>query len=137
VKESKVFGQVDLGPSFSTQVMSVRFFEGERSNLAFSGERVYATRFARPKTRTVYTEIQLEHPRPGTTVYLPIALHFRQKERTLRIEEFEGRVGPEWTSSQHVIGAGHFQAGKWRPGNYEVDVYIKDRKAATASFEIF
>lgn len=138
VRESKIFReQVDLGPSFSTHVTSIRFFEGDRSKVAFTSERVYATRFAHSKTRTVYTEIQLDHLRPGTTVYFPIALHFRHNQRTLRIEEFEGRVGPDWTSSNHLIGAGDFQPGKWRLGNYEVDVYIKGQKAATAFFEIF
>jgi hypothetical protein len=138
VRETNILRkQIDLGPSFSTRVTSIRFFEGDRSKVAFTSERVYATRFAHPKTKTVYTEIQLDHPRPGTTVYFPIALHFRHNQRTLRIEEFEGRVGPDWTSSHHLIGAGDFRPGKWRLGNYEVDVYVNAQKAATAYFEIF
>ena len=47
------------------------------------------------------------------------------------------RIGPEWTSSGHLVGAGNFDPGKWRVGNYEVDVYINTKKAATGYFEIY
>jgi hypothetical protein len=129
--------QVDLGPSFKARVTSIRFFEGDRSKLAFAKERVYQTRFAQAKARTVYTEIHLDHAGPGTRVYFPISLHFRQDGKTLRIEEFESRIGPDWTSSDHLVGAGHFEPGKWPIGNYEVDVYIHADKAATGYFEIY
>ena len=138
VREPKIVReQVDLGPSFKAQVTNIRFFEGERSKLAFAKERVYETRFAQAKARTLYTEIHLDHPGPGTRVYVPIILHFRQNGKTLRIEEFESRIGPEWNSSDHLVGAGHFEPGKWPVGNYEVDVYIHADKAATAYFEIY
>jgi hypothetical protein len=129
--------QVALGPSLNARVTTIRFFEGERSKLAFTTERKYETRFARTMTRTVYTEINLDYPRPETNVYFPITLNFRQNGRTLRIEEVETRIGPEWTSSGHLVGAGNFDPGKWRVGNYEVDVYINAKKAATGYFEIY
>jgi hypothetical protein len=129
--------QIALGPSLNARVTKVRFFEGERSKLAFTSDRTYETRFAKTITRTVYTEITLDYPRPETNVYFPITLYFRQKGRTLRIEEVQSRIRSEWTSSDHLVSAGNFDPGKWTVGNYEIDVYINDKKAATGYFEIY
>ena len=126
-----------LDPSLNGHVTTVRFFEGDRSKLAFSKKRIYASKFARASTRTIYTEIHLEHPQPGKKIYFPITLYFRQNGKTVRIEEVEGRLRPDWTSSDQLIGAGDFVPGNWRLGNYEVDVYIIADKVATGYFEIF
>src|SRR5215475_4354654 len=129
---------IALSPSVNARITKIQFFEGERSRAAFTmADRRYETRFPTKMTRTVYTEISVDYPRPETTVYFPITLYFRQNGRTLRIEEVENRIGPEWTSSSHVIGAGNFDPGKWPLGNYEVDVYINAKKAATGYFEIY
>jgi len=129
--------QVDLAPSFNASITDIRFFEGERSQIALINERKYMTRFARERTRSVYTEIHLQHLRPDSKVHFPITLYFRQNGRTVRIEEFESRVGADWTSSDHVVGVGEFEPGKWRVGNYEVDIYLAAQKAATAYFQIY
>ena len=128
---------IALGSSVNARVTKVRFFEGERSKLAFISDRTYETRFAKTITRTIYTEINLDYPRPETTVYFPITLYFRQNGRTLRIEEARSSIRSEWTSSDHWVSAGNFDPGKWTVGNYEIDVYINDKKAATGYFEIY
>src|SRR5919198_84643 len=134
-REPKVLEeQVALSRSLNGRITKIRFFEGERSKLAFTAERKYETRFAKTMTRTVYTEIDLDYPRPETNVYFPITLYFRQNGRTLRIEEVQSRIEPEWTSSGHLVSAGHFEPGKWRVGTYEVDIYINAKKAATGYF---
>jgi hypothetical protein len=138
VHEPKILEeQVALGRTLNGRITKIRFFEGERSKLAFTAERKYETRFAKTMTRTVYTEIDLDYPRPETNVHFPITLYFRQNGTTLRIEEVQSRIEPEWTSSGHLVGAGHFEPGKWRVGNYEVDIYINAKKAATGYFEIY
>ena len=128
---------IALGSSVNARVTKVRFFEGERSKLAFISDRTYETRFAKTITRTIYTEINLDYPRPETNVYFPITLYFRQNGRTLRIEEARSSIRSEWTSSDHWVSAGNFDPGKWTVGNYEIDVYINDKKAATGYFEIY
>lgn len=128
---------VALSPSVKARITKIQFFEGERSKAALSMDRKYESRFATKVTRSLYTEIDLDYPRPKANLYFPITLYFRQNGRTLRIEEIETRISPDWTSSSHVIGAGHFDPGKWPVGNYEVDVYVNARKAATAYFEIY
>ena len=128
---------IALSPAVNGRVTNVQFFEGERSKRAFMADRKYETRFATKMTRTVYTEINLDHSLPKTNIYLPVTLYFRQNGKTLRIEEFETRISPDWASSSHVIGAGNFEPGKWPIGNYEVDVFINAKKAATGYFEIY
>lgn len=138
VPEPKVLReQVELDPSLNARLVRIRFFEGDRSKRALTDERLYETRFARAKTRTIYAEIHFEHPGPATKTYFPISLYFRQNGRTLRVEEFQARIEPNWTSSHHLVAAGHFEPGKWRAGDYEVDVYINSKKTATAYFEIY
>ena len=127
---------IALSPSINARVTKIQFFEGERSKLAFA-DRKYETRFATKMTRTVYTEINLDHPGAKTNIYVPIRLDFRQNGRTLRIEEVDSRILPDWPGSSHVISAGYFHPGKWSVGNYEIDVYINAKKAATAYFEIY
>jgi hypothetical protein len=128
---------IALGSSVNARVTKVRFFEGERSKLAFISDRTYETRFAKTITRTIYTEINLDYLRPETNVYFPITLYFRQNGRTLRIEEARSSIRSDWTSSDHWVSAGNFDPGKWTVGNYEIDVYINDKKAATGYFEIY
>jgi hypothetical protein len=36
-----------------------------------------------------------------------------------------------------VIGVGNFEPGKWPVGDYEVDVFVNAKKAATAYYEIY
>jgi hypothetical protein len=128
---------IALGPSLNARVTKVRFFEGERSKLALTSDRRYETRFAKTMTRTVYTEINLDYPRTETNIKFPITLYFRQNGRTLRIEEVQSSIRSEWTSSDHLVSAGNFDPGKWAVGNYEVDVYINAKKAATGYFEVY
>lgn len=136
--EPKILEQpIALNRTVNGRVTKIQFFEGEHSRRAFMADRKYETRFATKTTRTIYTEINLDYPRPETNIYFPITLYFRQNGRTLRIEEFENRIIPDWTSSSHVIGAGDFEPGKWPVGNYEVDVFINLKKVATGYFEIY
>jgi hypothetical protein len=127
---------IALSPSVNARVTKVQFFEGERSKVAFVN-RNYETRFAMKIARTVYTEISLDYPRTETSLYFPIRLDFRRNGRTVRIEEVDNRIGPDWTSSSHVVSAGSFDPGKWAIGNYEVAVYINAKKAAMGFFEIY
>lgn len=129
--------QVALTPSFSAHPTSIRFFEGERSKLALVNDKTYETRFKKRLTRMIYTEIDLDHPRPAMNVYFPIMLYFRTSGKTVRVEEIQTRIDPQWSASSHTVGAGYFEPGKWAVGDYEVDVYINSKKTATAYFAIY
>jgi len=86
---------IALSPSVNARVTKVQFFEGERSKLALA-DRKYETRFATKMARTIYTEISLDHPRTESHLSFPIRLDFRRNGRTVRIEEVDNRIGPDW-----------------------------------------
>jgi hypothetical protein len=75
-------------------------------------------------------------PNQKPTSICPLPFIFDRTEIS-GIEEFETRISPDWASSSHVIGAGNFEPGKWPLGNYEVDIFIYAKKAATGYFEIY
>ena len=136
--ESKIIEeQVALTPSFSAHPRSIRFFEGERSQLAILNDKTYETRFAKTLARTIYTEIDLDHPRPEKQVHFPIMLYFRQNGKLVRVDEIQARIDPQWSASSHLIGAGYFEPGKWAVGDYEVDVYVNSKKTAIAHFAVY
>ena len=129
--------QVTLNPSFSAHPRSIRFFEGERSNLGIVNDKTYETRFAKTLARTIYTEIDLDHPRPEKQVHFPIMLYFRQNGDLVRVDEIQARIDPQWSASSHLVGAGYFEPGKWAVGDYEVDIYVNSKKTAIAYFAVY
>ncbi|HEX7232871.1 MAG TPA: hypothetical protein VF452_20965 [Candidatus Binatia bacterium] len=138
VPEPKIIEeQVSLNASFSAHPRSIRFFEGERTQLAIVNDRTYETRFAKRLARTIYTEIDLDHPRPEKQVHFPIMLYFLQNGKLIRVDEIQARIDPQWSASSPLVGAGYFEAGKWAVGDYEVDVYVNRKKTAIAYFSVY
>lgn len=139
VPEPKILhDNVKLIPSVNARVTKIQFFESGRSDIELRKNRVYERRFAQATTRTVYTEVHLEHPQPRKRIDFAITLVCsRENGTTFRIEEYKGRIEADWTSSDHWIGVGHHSAGDWDAGTYQVEVHINGEKVATASFEIY
>jgi len=139
VPEPKILhDNVELIPSLNARVTKIRFFESGRSDMELRQKRTYQSRFAQATTRTVYTEIHLEYPQSRRRIYFAITLVCsRGNGATFRIEEYEGRIEADWTSSDHWIGVGYHSAGDWDAGAYKVDVHINGEKVATGSFEIY
>jgi hypothetical protein len=129
--------QVSLNPSFSAHPRNIRFFEGERSEVAIVNDKTYETRFPQALARTIYTEIDLDHPRPEKQVHFPIMLYFRQNGKLIRVEEIQARIDSQWTASSHLVGTGYFEAGKWAVGDYEVDIYVNSKRTAIAYFAVY
>jgi hypothetical protein len=101
-------------------------------------QRQYQVRFPQSATRTIYTEIHLEHPQlPKRVDFAGSLIVSRPSGTIFRIEEYRGRIESDWTSSYHWIGVGHHSPGNWDPGIYTVEVYIGGNKVATGSFEIY
>ena len=129
---------VELVPSLTARVTKIQFFESGRSETELRLKRIYEGRFAQTATRTVYTEIRLEYPQPGKRIDFNATLVcFRENGTTFRMEEYRGRIDPDWTSSNYWIGIGNHRPGGWDAGTYKVDVLINGEKIATGSFEIY
>jgi hypothetical protein len=139
VPEPKIVqANVELIPSVNARITKIQFFESGRSDVELRKKRTYERRFAQATTRTVYTEIHVEHPQPKKRIDFAITLICsRGNGTTFRIEEYRGRIEPDWTSSDHWIGVGNHSAGDWDAGTYQVDVYISGEKVAAGSFEIY
>ncbi len=139
VAEPKIFhDNVELMPSLNARVTKIQFFESGRSDLELRKKRIYQSRFLQATTRTVYTEIHLEHPQPRRRIDFTFTLVFsRGNGTTFRIEEYKSRMEADWTSSDHWIGVGHHSPGGWDAGAYKVEVHINGEKVATGSFEIY
>ena len=139
VPEPKIFhDHVELIPSLNARVTKILFFESGRSDIELRQKRIYESRFAQASTRTIYTEIRLEHPQSERRIDFTITLVCtRENGTTFRIEDYKGRLEPGWTSSEHWIGVGNHGPGDWDAGTYQVDVDINGEKVATGSFEIY
>jgi hypothetical protein len=139
VPEPKIFhSNVELIPSLNARVTKILFFESNRSDIVLPKKRIYQSRFAQATTRSVYTEIYLEHPQPGRRIDFIITLvYIRENGTTFRIEEYQSRIEADWTSSNHWAGVGNYGPGDWSAGTHKVDVHIKGEKVATGSFEIY
>jgi len=137
--EAKIFrDNVELIPSVNARVTKIQFFESGRYDTELRKKRVYQSRFAQATTRTIYTEIHLEHPQPRRRIDFAITLVCsRGNGTTFRIEEYKSRMEADWTSSDHWIGVGHHRPGRWDAGTYKVEVHINGEKVATGSFEIY
>ena len=137
--EPKIFRQsVQLVPSVSASVTKVQFFESGRSDIELRKKRIYQRRFAQAETRTVYTEIHLEHPQVPKRIDFAVTLVVSHANGTIfRIEDYKGRIQPDWASSDHWIGVGHHSPGDWDAGAYKVEIFINGDRVATGSFEIY
>lgn len=139
VPESTVLPKdVELLPSVDASITKVQFFESGRSDMELRRKRIYQTRFAQETARTIYTEIRLEHSPVEKRTDFPVTLVCSRADGTIfRIEEYEGRIKPGWSSSVHWIGLGYHRPGKWDAGIYKVDIYINGDKVITSYFEIY
>jgi hypothetical protein len=124
-------------PTLDARVTKLVFFASSPVDIAPLKEPVYKTRFHHSMTKTVYPEIYLDYPAPGKKVFFTITAHFREKGKTIRIVDYDGRIEPHWTQSNHSVGAGILGTGNWPVGNYDVDIHINGEKVATGYFEVY
>jgi hypothetical protein len=124
-------------PTLDAQVTKLVFFASSPADIAPLKEPTYKTRFHHSMTKTVYPEIYLDYPAPGKKVFFTMTAHFREKGKTIRIVDYEGRIEPHWTRSNHAVGAGILGTGNWPVGNYDVDIHINGEKVATGYFEVY
>ena len=136
--EPKIWREkVSAIPSVDARVTKLVFFASGPADIAPLKEPAYRTRFHHSMTKTVYPEIYLDYPAPGKKVFFTVTAHFREKGKTIRIVDYENRIEPNWTMSQHSVGAGILGTGNWPVGNYDVDIHINGEKVATGYFEVY
>ncbi|MFC2165821.1 protein kinase [Acidobacteriota bacterium] len=135
-QEKKRPAATDTIPSLNATVTEVKFYEGGTNGVAYK-QRVYSNRFASNNSRFVFWELHLKHPAPGRRVdfkvdavwYNPDGSVFSRQTKSTYLE-------PDWKTSWHVYGSGWEKPGNWKPGNYRVDLFVKGKIIASASFAI-
>jgi hypothetical protein len=138
VAEAKIWREkVGAIASLDARVTKLVFFASGPADIAPLKEPTYGTRFHHSMTKTIYPEIYLDYPAPGKKVFFTVTAHFREKGKTIRIVDYEGRIEPNWTMSHHSVGAGILGTRNWPVGNYDVDIHINGEKVATGYFEVY
>ena len=100
-------------------------------------QRDYKTQFSKSTSRYINWELNLSHPAPGQRIDFEIeAVYYRSDGNVLARNKRKTYVKSEWTSSYHNYGWGWKTPGKWPLGKYRVEVYIKNEKVTSGSFEI-
>jgi hypothetical protein len=129
--------KVETIPSLDAHLTKLAFFGTGPFDIAPVKNPIYKSRFEHAATTKVHPEIHLEYPPPGKRVYFTMTVHIRENSRTFRIVDYETRIEPGWTSSDHSVGIGVFGPGNWRAGTYEADVYINNEKVAMGRFAVY
>jgi hypothetical protein len=138
VPETKILrDKVDVIPSLDASLTKLTFFSSSASDIAPLKNPTYNSRFPHAATNRVYPEIHLEYPRPGKRVYFTMTIHILENQKTFRIVDYDTRIEPDWTSSDHSVGIGVLGPENWRAGRYEADVYINGDKVAIGYFEVY
>jgi len=118
------------------KVTSVLFFEGGVETPAY-GERVYAVKFAKSRSRYIHAEINLECPSPPQRVdFIVVTRWYNPEGRVFAEPELQSYIEPDWTSSAHVAWRGWDKPGKWAVGVYKVEVYVSGQLLGSGSFEV-
>jgi hypothetical protein len=124
-------------PSLDARLTKLVFFSSGPSDIAPVKNPTYRIRFEHEATTRIHPEIHLDHPKPGKRIYFTLTVHVRENGKTFRIVDYDSRIEPDWTSSNHSVGIGVLGTGNWRVGNYEADIHITGEKIATGYFEVY
>ena len=118
------------------RVISVRVYEGPNLLLPLE-ERNFRTRFSQAEVRRLWWQLDLTFPAPGRDVRFDAKGVFYRADGTVFAETpIEGRIGADWTNSNHTSGWGWDQRGQWPPGTYRLEVVVNARKVGETSFTI-
>jgi tRNA A-37 threonylcarbamoyl transferase component Bud32 len=123
--------------SLNATVTSLRFFEKERGEDVPPEERKYSNRFKRSRTRGVYWELALSHPPQGKRRQLTIhSVCKRADGSVFGSGNLDTYVESNWGKSTHVYGWGFRESGNWKPGSYNVDIFVGGDLVASDTFWI-
>jgi hypothetical protein len=124
-------------PVPGAKVSAVQFYEGPHDLIVQKAQRVYRQSFDRSTTRSIYWELDLSFPPPGRRIDFPVdAIWYRSDGTPMTRQIISAYVLPLWPSSYHTVGYGYAEPGHWTPGAYRVDLYFKNVRIASGTFQI-
>lgn len=127
----------DAIPVLKANTTSLKFYEQGTEEIPHE-QRVYKNQFSKQDSRRICWELNLEYPAiEQKRVDFDIIAKYYNPDGTLRAEYpmacyAEAGWETSWYSGYH----GWDKPGNWKPGEYRVDIFYKDRKIASDYFEI-
>jgi hypothetical protein len=116
---------------------TLQFYEGEHDTTPGKSKRVYRFSFDRFSTRSVYWELDLNYPSPGKRIEFQVdAFWYKADGTEMTRQTLSGYAQADWQSSWHTLGYGWADAGHWTPGTYRVDLYYRNMRVASGTFQI-
>jgi hypothetical protein len=134
-------------PSLNAQLTALRFFEGTPCHWPSLEERTYRQRFPKVMTRSIFTELTLEHPTHAREIKITIQGFYRHRGREINKPVLETSIPANRQKSVYAfypaMGTGRVLScvtiprGHWSVGAYTVDIYIEGEQVTSGSFEIY
>lgn len=114
------------------------FFESDANSPPY-GERTYATRFNRARARYIYYEVSFEYAEPGERIDFALDSRWYDLDSggtVFNEHRMDAWFEPDWTSSVHSTGFGWDRPGKWKAGQYLVELFVSGQMVISGTFEI-
>jgi hypothetical protein len=119
------------------KVSGVQFYEGPHDLDLDQSQRVYRYSFDRFTTRSIYWELDLQYPPPGRRIDFQVDAFWHKPDGSeMTRQTISAYVLADWGSTWHSLGFGWVEPGHWTPGTYRVDLYFKNSRIASGTFQI-
>jgi hypothetical protein len=124
-------------PVPGVRVVDMQFYEGAFGALLPKDQRVYRSSFDHSAARSIFWELNLTFAPLGQRIDFPVdAVWYRSNGSELFRHTLSAHVDPGWRNSKHTMGYGFPQPGHWLPGAYRVDLYVRNTRIASGTFQI-
>jgi hypothetical protein len=119
------------------KISGLQFYEGPHDLDLGQSQRVYRFSFDRFTTRSIYWELDLQYPPPGRRIDFQVdAIWYKSDGTEMTRQTNPAYVLADWKSTWHSLGFGYVEPGHWTPGTYRVDLYFKNTRIASGTFQI-
>ncbi len=123
-------------PELQSWVEGVRFYADSGRKVPLKN-RKYARTFPSSSTRFIRWELELGHKAPAQKTYFHIDAVWKDTQGLVIKKERKRFYIPVSDRSTYYNGAyGFAQPGRWRPGNYSVELFIQGKRVAAKEFMI-
>ena len=123
-------------PSLNAKVTSLRFFESGYETTKM-GERVYASQFRRDRSRYIYWELRLAHPKHEQRNDFQIdEVWYKPDGAILEKQSLKSHLQESWCYSFYYHSWGWEEPSQWLPGKYRVELSINGSRFAVGLFTI-
>ena len=115
----------------------LQFYEGPHDKTLDKKDRVYSHEFDRSTARSIFWEIDLSYPKPGSRIDFQLDAYWYNPDGSLlRHQVLPAYVEGTWKDSWHTLGYGWVDPGHWTQGTYRVEIQFKGVRIVSGTFQI-